>query len=98
MSFNSNNLNESLLSYGMSQSEVASFMKDYDQLTDSDKSLFIYETLGKDIYKTYPVDMHTFIHDPYYLGTIVFLLEPKNISLASSVLCAKSNALNIWSA
>lgn len=70
MSFNSNNLNESLLSYGMSQSEVASFMKDYDQLTDSDKSLFIYETLGKDIYKTYPVDMHTFIHDPYYLGTI----------------------------
>lgn len=54
----------------LSDSAVLDFMKEYRQLTDAERSMLIYKMVGKHLYKEYPVDMKTFIHDPYFLGTI----------------------------
>lgn len=55
---------------GLSDKYIMDFLDDYRQLTDVERSLVIYEMVGKSLYKEYPVDMKTFIHDPYFLGTI----------------------------
>jgi len=55
---------------GRSDEYIFDFLKNFKSLNLKERSLFIYETVGKKIYKEYPVDMKTFIHDPYFLGTI----------------------------
>ena len=54
----------------MNDSMIEEFMTEYRGLNDAERSLLIYEMVGRDLYKEYPVDMKTFIHDPYFLGTI----------------------------
>ena len=50
-------------------------------MTDIERSYVIYEIVGKELYKEPPVDIETFIHDPYFLGsiysTIIFPLWEK---------------------
>ena len=50
--------------------DIELFIKEYEQLSEKDKSELIYEAVGKEIYKENPVDIETFINDPYYLGDI----------------------------
>lgn len=55
---------------GLNDRNVDLFIKEYEQLSEKDKSELIYEAVGKEIYKENPVDIETFINDPYYLGDI----------------------------
>lgn len=55
---------------GMSDTNIAYFLKEFDALTEIEKSEVIYEMVGKEIYKTCPVDAMTFISDPYFLGNV----------------------------
>lgn len=54
----------------LNRNQIDDFMDDYYHLSDTERSKLIYEMVGRDLYKEYPVDMKTFIHDPYFLGTI----------------------------
>ena len=54
----------------MSQYEIDDFMRVYETLSIAEVSELLFEMIGKEIYRTYPPDMKTFIHDPYFLGTI----------------------------
>lgn len=54
----------------MSDYDIDDFMRVYDTLSISEVSEMLFEMIGKEIYRTYPPDMKTFIHDPYFLGTI----------------------------
>lgn len=54
----------------LDKDSIADFMNEYRKCTDDERSRVIYEIVGKQLYKTYPVDIKTFIHDPYYLGSI----------------------------
>ena len=54
----------------MSDYDIEDFMRVYDTLSISEVSEMLFEMIGKEIYRTYPPDMKTFIHDPYFLGTI----------------------------
>ena len=54
----------------LSPAQIEDFMLEYSYLTDSERSHLIYDMVGKDLYKEYPVDIKTFIHDPYFLGTL----------------------------
>ena len=49
---------------------IEQFLKEYCALTDLERSEFIYQAVGKKIYRWQPVDIHTFIHDHYYVGQI----------------------------
>lgn len=55
---------------GLNDKNVDLFIKEYAQLSEKDKSELIYQAVGKEIYKENPVDIETFINDPYYLGDI----------------------------
>lgn len=55
---------------GFDEASVRDFMNEYMLLTDKERSLLIYEIIGKELYKEYPVDIETFIHDPYFLGNV----------------------------
>ena len=55
---------------GMSDSNITYFMREFEKLTEQEKSEVIYEAVGKEIYKTNPVDIITFIEDPYFLGSV----------------------------
>ena len=55
---------------GMSDSNITYFMNEFEKLTEHEKSEVIYEAVGKEIYKTNPVDVLTFIQDPYFLGSV----------------------------
>ena len=55
---------------GMKDSDVSYFINEFSKLTESEKSEVIYEAVGKEIYKTNPVDVITFIEDPYFLGSV----------------------------
>ena len=50
--------------------DIELFIKEYDALSEKDKSELIYQAVGKEIYKENPVDIETFINDPYYMGDI----------------------------
>lgn len=54
----------------MSEEEIAEWMNVYKSLSVHEMSDFIYELVGKKIYREKPVDVKTFIHDPYFLGTV----------------------------
>lgn len=54
----------------MSQPDIDDFMRVYSTLSIEEVSELLFELIGKDIYRTCPVDMKTFITDPYFLGTI----------------------------
>ena len=54
----------------LNRNQIDDFMDDYYHLSDTERSKLIYEMVGRDLYKEYPVDIKTFIHDPYFLGTI----------------------------
>jgi hypothetical protein len=54
----------------MSQPDIDDFMNVYSTLSIEEVSELLFELIGKDIYRTCPVDMNTFITDPYFLGTI----------------------------
>ena len=54
----------------MSQPDIDDFMNVYSTLSIEEVSELLFELIGKDIYRTCPVDMKTFITDPYFLGTI----------------------------
>lgn len=54
----------------MSQPDIDDFMRVYSTLTIEEVSELLFELIGKSIYRTCPVDMNTFIQDPYFLGTI----------------------------
>ena len=54
----------------MSDSNITYFMNEFEKLTEVEKSEIIYEVVGKEIYKTNPVDVLTFIEDPYFLGSV----------------------------
>lgn len=49
-----------------------SLIEDIKNFNEKDLSYYYYvsEFEGKGVYKEYPVDIETFIHDPYYLGSI----------------------------
>ena len=55
---------------GLSDAQIRDFSREYDTLTDAERSYVIYEVVGKALYKEYPVDIETFIFDPYFLGSI----------------------------
>ena len=55
---------------GMKDADITYFMNEFSKLTESEKSEVIYEAVGKEIYKTNPVDIKTFIEDPYFLGSV----------------------------
>lgn len=55
---------------GMSDDKITYFMNEFEKLTEMEKSEVIYEAVGKEIYKTCPVDIKTFIEDPYFLGSV----------------------------
>ena len=55
---------------GMSNDNITYFINELDKLTEQEKSEVIYEAVGKEIYKTNPVDVLTFIEDPYFLGSV----------------------------
>ena len=55
---------------GMSDKNITYFIQEYQTLTEAEKSELIYEAVGKEIFKTNPVDIDTFITDPYYLGDV----------------------------
>lgn len=54
----------------MSDANINYFLREFDALSDKDKSEVIYEMVGKEIYNTCPVGIETFINDPYFLGDI----------------------------
>ena len=54
----------------LSNAEIKEFLETFESLSYSEKSYIIYEMVGKQLYKEYPVDIKTFIHDPYFLGNI----------------------------
>lgn len=55
---------------GMSDSQITYFLNEFQALTDMEKSELIYEIVGREIYKEKPVDIRTFVNDPYFLGDI----------------------------
>ena len=55
---------------GMKDADITYFINEFSKLTESEKSEVIYEAVGKEIYKTNPVDVITFIEDPYFLGSV----------------------------
>ena len=55
---------------GMSDSNITYFLNEFEKLTEKEKSEVIYEAVGKEIYKTNPVDVLTFLKDPYFLGSV----------------------------
>lgn len=55
---------------GMSDENITYFLREFSKLSESDKSNIIYEMVGKEVYKTNPVGIETFLDDPYYLGDI----------------------------
>lgn len=55
---------------GFTDANVEYFIKEFNTLTEAEKSEVIYEAVGKEIYKTNPVDILTFIEDPYFLGSV----------------------------
>lgn len=54
----------------MSQPDIDDFMRVYSTLSIEEVSELLFELIGKSIYRTCPVDMKTFMQDPYFLGTI----------------------------
>ena len=54
----------------MFDKQIEDFSREYATLTDAERSYVIYEVVGKALYKEYPVDIDTFIFDPYFLGNI----------------------------
>ena len=55
---------------GLNDSQIREFIHEYTLLDDKDRSRVIYEIVGKELYKENPVDIETFIFDPYFLGNI----------------------------
>lgn len=55
---------------GMSDDNITYFIREYNSLTEQEKSEVIYEAVGKEIYKTNPVSIDMFITDPYFLGDV----------------------------
>ena len=49
---------------------ISFVLREFEQLSEMDKSNVIYEAVGKEVYKTNPVDIDTFITDPDYLGSV----------------------------
>ena len=88
---------------GMSDFNITYFINEMEKLTDAEKSEVIYEAVGKEIYKTNPVDVLTFIQDPYFLGSVydtVFKIwkretsctvPPSNCSAYRIITCARSS-------
>ena len=54
----------------MSDDNITYFLNEFEKLTEQEKSEVIYEAVGKEIYKTNPVDIKTFIEDTYFLGSV----------------------------
>ena len=54
----------------MSDDNITYFLNEFEKLTEQEKSEIIYEAVGKEIYKTNPVDIKTFIEDTYFLGSV----------------------------
>lgn len=54
----------------MSDTNITYFLNEFEKLTEAEKSEVIYEAVGKEIYKTNPVGIRTFIEDPYFLGDV----------------------------
>ena len=55
---------------GLNDKQIEDFSRAYATLTDAERSYVIYEVVGKALYKEYPVDIDTFLFDPYFLGNI----------------------------
>ena len=54
----------------MDDKNIDYFISEYSCLSDLEKSDLIYEVVGKEIYKENPVDINTFIDDPYFMGDV----------------------------
>ena len=70
---------------GMSDTKITYFIEQYNTLTEEEKSDLIYEMVGKEIYKTNPVDIDTFINDTYFLGSVYDNLFPIWKELAKQI-------------
>ena len=55
---------------GMSDTNITYFLREFEKLTDAEKSEVIYEAVGKEVYKCCPVDIDTFVTDPYFMGAV----------------------------
>ena len=55
---------------GLSDNHIKGFLEEYRELNDVERSHVIWEIVGKQLYKEEPVNIKTFIHDPYFLGSI----------------------------
>lgn len=55
---------------GMSDANITYFMEKFESLSEKDKSDIIYEAVGKEVYKTCPVDIDTFVTDSDYMGSV----------------------------
>lgn len=53
---------------GLSDEGIDLFMTEFNTLEESEKAELIYEFIGNKVYKTMPVDINTFLDDPYFLG------------------------------
>ena len=58
---------------GLNDKQIEDFSREYATLTDAERSYVIYEVVGKALYKEYPVDIDTFIFDPYNIELINIL-------------------------
>lgn len=56
--------------------KVSEFLDEYRIASLQDKSEVIYSTIGKQIYREMPVDIKTFMEDPYFLGSIYTEIFP----------------------
>ena len=54
----------------MSDQNISYFIREYEKLTEQEKSDLIYEMVGKEIYKMNPVGIETFLDDPYFMGDV----------------------------
>lgn len=80
----------------LTPAQVEDFMLEYSYLTDLERSHLIYDMVGRDLYQEEPVDMYTFIHDPYFLGTlysdIIYPLWEKTLTdIYPAPFCKKYN-------
>ena len=55
---------------GMSDENITYFLREFSKVSEAEKSELIYEMVGKEVYKTNPVGIETFLDDPYFLGDI----------------------------
>lgn len=59
----------------LSKEGAEAFIREYSKLSDHEKSMVIYEAVGKEVYKEMPESINTFLDDPYFMGGLFNLFK-----------------------